>query len=412
MARSNKPRETPRNLTKTYLEALQPVPGRRAARVWDATVKGFGVSVTAAGVKSYFFNYRVDGIERRYTLGRFPDLPVSEARKEALLLKARVAKGEDPLEDRRERRRKRISEPTVRDLCERALREHYSTRAAETARAAGWLFRKHLLPALGSRPVSRVTWLDIDQLHREVGKERPFAANRLLAVVSKLFELGSVWGWYPRDQHNPGREHSKFKEPARGRSLSREELARVGTALEADHHTVAVAAYRVTLLTGCRPGEVLSVRWADVDFASRVLDLKTSKTGARKVILGAAAIEVLKSLEGSDLSEPDRLVFAVDGRALGNVRRLWERVLVHAQIPSETRLYDSCRHTFGSWAAELGVPQEIRMTLMGHRGKGSHSRYIHREKSLLDAADLVAGQLAAALRGEEVPTAKVLPMRA
>jgi hypothetical protein len=68
-----------------------------------------------AGAKSFFVNYRVDGREKRLTIGSFPEWSVEAARAEAKGLRRRIDRGEDPAKERKDRR----EAPTVRDLAER-----------------------------------------------------------------------------------------------------------------------------------------------------------------------------------------------------------------------------------------------------------------------------------------------------
>lgn len=97
---------------------------------------------------------------------------------------------------------------------------------------------------------------------------------------------------------------------------------------------------------------------------------------------------------------------------LTSLRALWERVAARAELPEGLRLYDATRHTFATTAAELEVPRDVRQVLMGHAaGREAHDRYIHATAVLLRAADLVAGELAAALRGEEATDARLLRFR-
>jgi integrase len=84
----------------------------------------------------------------------------------------------------------------------------------------------------------------------------------------------------------------------------------------------------------------------------------------------------------------------------------WKSVVTRAKLPQGLRLYDATRHTFATAAAELEVPRDVRKLLMGHAiGREAHDRYIHPIRVLLRAADLVSGELAAALRGEETTAA-------
>ena len=192
--------------------------------------------------------------------------------------------------------------------------------------------------------------------------------------------------------------------------MDREQLAQLGAALDQEKNGLtSVAALRFCLLTGCRPGEALAAKWADVDFAARVWKLPAAKTGPRAVYLGQAAVEIL-----SGLTKDGPWLFSgrVDGAALTSLRALWERVAERAELAKGLRLYDATRHTFATTAAELEVPRDVRQLLMGHAvSRDAHDRYVHATGVLLRAADLVASELSKALRGEE-EAAPVLLFRA
>jgi integrase len=99
--------------------------------------------------------------------------------------------------------------------------------------------------------------------------------------------------------HN-ARQPAKGGIPARCRFLSLEELGRLGEAIrlnEADGANVfAMAALRLLIFTGARLGEILNLRWEDVDLAKGVLVLPDSKTGRKRIYLNPPALEVLKAL--------------------------------------------------------------------------------------------------------------------
>src|SRR5262245_23629390 len=78
---------------------ILPVPTRGNRITYDTEVKGFGARVTAAGGRAFVLNYRrrSDGLERRYTIGSFPDWSTSGAREEAKNLKRLVDGGGDPV---------------------------------------------------------------------------------------------------------------------------------------------------------------------------------------------------------------------------------------------------------------------------------------------------------------------------
>jgi len=184
----------------------------------------------------------------------------------------------------------------------------------------------------------------------------------------------------------------------------------VGLALQAEADPFAVAAYKLALLTGARPGEVLSARWEDIDLGARVWKLPKGKTGARPVYLGEAAAHLL-----AEIPRAGAWIFPGVGKSghLESLRDLWDRTAKRAELPDGVRLYDATRHTFATIAQELDIPRDVAFKLTGHAGgTAAGDRYRHGVKVLRRAADLVSGWLAAALQGESEPSAKVLPMRA
>ena len=116
-------------LTDDFARSV-PAPTALKSKIhYDGAVKGFGLRVTKAGARAFVLNYRADGVERRLTIGSYPDWKVSTARKEAMRLKRLVDQGEDPMGERHEDR----AAPTMSDLCDRYLTDH-APRKRETSR--------------------------------------------------------------------------------------------------------------------------------------------------------------------------------------------------------------------------------------------------------------------------------------
>ena len=97
-----------------------PVPNTGNRIIYDSEIPGFGARMTAAGVVSFVLNYYVRGRERRYTIGRHPELSLAAARDEAIGLRELIRGGGDPLEERHKER----AAPTVADLFEDFTERH------------------------------------------------------------------------------------------------------------------------------------------------------------------------------------------------------------------------------------------------------------------------------------------------
>ena len=98
-------------ITERIVKSLTiPKTGNRI--IYDNEIPGFGVRMTAAGVVSFVLNYHARGRERRYTIGRHPELSVAAAHDEAIGLRELIRSGGDPLEEKHKER----AAPTVADL--------------------------------------------------------------------------------------------------------------------------------------------------------------------------------------------------------------------------------------------------------------------------------------------------------
>jgi integrase len=121
-----------------------------------------------------------------------------------------------------------------------------------------------------------------------------------LAVLSKMMNLAEAWG-IRSDGSNPCRHLEKYREEKRERYLTREELQRLGAALAQAGRTksespFAIAAVGLLILTGARLTEILTLRWECVDLTNGVLRLPDSKTGAKDILLNAAAVKLLREI--------------------------------------------------------------------------------------------------------------------
>jgi integrase len=392
-------------LTKALIEATTST-GKQVL-VWDTDVTGLGIRITP-GSRSFVLQYHRDGRDHRIKLGPYGPgrggLNVEQARRLAAEKRLEVLTGANPAEEIRRARQA----ATMADLAERFQAEHAEIKCKpSTAKTYAGLWGRYVLPALGEKRVNQITSREIALLHHGM-RNKPTVANRTVALLRKAFELAVRWGWYPESRPNPARGHDSHPERRRGKALSSEQLAAIGAVLEKEGLSIPGAAFLIPLLTGCRPGEALAMKWADID--GRLWHLEDAKTGARTVFLGSAAVEVLESLPRlNEWVFPSR----VPGQPLGSTRKLWLRVKAKAHLPKGVRLYDATRHTFATYCEELGVERERRKVLAGHAtDRDVTERYVHRRReSLLADADRVSETIAAALRGEDA-TGKILSVRA
>ena len=238
-----------------------------------------------------------------------------------------------------------------------------------------WNARRYVVPALGTMPVSEVTRDHVEKLAATLA-DRPAQRNRLLAFVSRLFSLIERWGW--RAQHtNPVRGIERGREDPRDRILNEEELSEFSTALKAAEkdRPVPVAAIRVATLTGLRIGEVLAMRWENLDLRSGRVRLPDTKTGPRVHHLPGAALEELKVLPrinefvftSGRSGAPAPLVYRT-------VRRHFLDIVAAAGLEN-VRLHD-LRRTLITTAAASGASVFVIRGLLGHTTTVAAARYV------------------------------------
>jgi integrase len=271
-------------------------PGDNPAKV----VRGFGARITAAGAIAFVLTYRIDGIERRMTIGAFPTWSVVQAREEARRLRREIDKGADPLE---ERTLKRLA-PTVRDLWKRFDEEILPGNRPGTGREYRSMWRQWVEPAIGSLKVADVRPSQIEDLHRQITRSgAPVRANRTVTLCSRLFSLAVRWEFR---ETNPCRSAvERNREQARKRYLTPGELVRLSEALAECRSQSAANAIRLALLTGSRRSEIAAAKWSEFDLEAAIWvkpHTATKQKSDHHVPLSAPALELLTKMRAAATS--------------------------------------------------------------------------------------------------------------
>lgn len=430
--------------------------------IWDTgkgAVAGFGARRRSGEAVTYLLKYRAgggrSGRQRWYVIGRHgsPWTP-DEARQQARRILGAVAGGSDPAAERQATRKA----ATVAELCDqyladaeagrlltkRKLAKRDSTLATDRGR-----IERHVKPQLGRMPVADVTRTDIERFRNAVAEGRTAArvktgrhglarvtggrgtATRTLGLLGAIFGYGVRHGMRP---DNPCTLVEKYADNRRQRRLADDEYAALGRALRQAEAAVsdveregkaisgygvrrqtatiwppAIAAVRFLALTGWRLGEVVGLRWAEIDFARRTATLADSKTGRSVRPLSRAACDVLAAMPRMDSA---RAFPPTRGGAdtLLNLKKFLPRIMEAAEPPAGVTAH-VLRHSFASVAADLGYSELAIAALLGHKSGSVTTRYTHHADSvLLAAADAVASRTAE-LMGDAVPEADVVPLR-
>lgn len=396
---------------------------------WDPKLAGFGVRVAPSGTKTYLLRYRAHPGGRRAPLRLFvigqhaEDLTPAQARARAVEAKARVKLGQDPQAEIAAGR----AAITVAELCDRYFAEGANGKKASTIKLDKLRVRHHIVPEIGNRRASGVSKADLEKLMRDIEAGRlktdsrharggPGAAARTIGLLSGVFAWAASANLLVNERGDGLPIPTKgIKRPAdrkRDRLLSADELTALGASLTAEQATPTgrqfAMVFRLLLLTGARKNEIARLRWSEVDVAGRALNLADSKTGAKRVTLGAPAAAILADLHTSQ----DRGAWVFPdprdpAQALRGLDWAWVRIRERAGLP-DLRVHD-LRHGFASVGAGGGMSLLVIGKLLGHADSRSTARYAHvAGDPLRDAADRISEHLAGALEGA---SAEVVQLR-
>jgi integrase len=420
-------------LTDSFVRSAKPPAGERNQVIhYDSEVKGFGVRVTRFGARAFILNYRARGVERRYTIGSYPDWKVATAREEAKRLKRLVDQGRDPMGERYEER----AAPTVNDLVDRYLSEHAPRKRERSRRDDQSMIAQWIKPELGNQKVADVRHEDIERLHRKITtRGAPTRANRVAALLSKMFALAIRW---EMRADNPARGLERNSEEKRTRYLSGDELRRLTEALAVYENQTAANAIRLLLLTGARRGELLAARWDQFDLKEGVWTKPSSHTKQKRehrVPLSGPTRQLLAEMrEAADRRAaganraPSRFLFPArrarrplaeinvrgvaresqesDGHMV-EIKRPWRAICALAGL-SSVRVHD-LRHSYASILASAGLSLPVIGALLGHTQPGTTSRYAHLFDDPLRAATERVGAIVAGDGGK--PAADVVALK-
>ncbi len=357
------------NFTKATLQNL-PIPtSNKRIYYYDTKIRGLALRVTSSNIKSFVVYRWVNGKPERITLGRFPDLTIEQARKKASEVNAVIATGRNP----REEIKLIKSELTFDELFSFYLENFAKVHKVKTFKKEQEKYQRFLIK-WSKRKLSEITTAKITELHAEIGKNNGhYEANRVLALLSILFNKAKEWNYFSKE--NPVVGIKRFEEHERERFLQADELPRFFQALEEEPNKAIRDYIFISLMTGARRANVLSMRWEDISFERKEWQLTETKNGKPQVIpLLDEVIDVLEERKYA-IPKDNPYVFPSFGRTghLTEPKRGWQRILERANI-TDLRLHD-LRRTFGSWQARTGSSLTIIGKSLNHKSPISTAIY-------------------------------------
>ena len=353
------------NFTKAAIEAL-PTPNKGWKYYYDLKVQGLGVGIGSTGKKSFILYRKINGRPERINLGRYPDFTIEQARGKASEINADIASGFNPADVARKSKR----EMTLDDLF-----HEYMTRTAAFNKRPDKPkanYRLYLSP-WGKRKLSTITHEEVDSLHKKLGREKGVVTANIALKLLHVMYNKAINEWRIWKGENVAHGTKKFTEHSRDRFIQSDELPRFFQALADEQNDTMRDYFLLSLLTGARRANVLSMRWQDVNFGRAEWRIEETKNGTpQTVTLSPEAMDLLRNRKPV---EPAAFVFPGSGKTghLMEPKKGWKRILERAGI-DDLRIHD-LRRTLGSWQAKTGASLAIIGKSLNHKNQNTTAIY-------------------------------------
>jgi integrase len=353
-----------KHMTEIILRNLR-APAEGRLEVIDAGCRGLSLRVTPNDIRSWSYRYTgATGKPARMAIGTYPTIGLAEARKRADALRLELANGVDPVAaKRRQRLEAQSGTKTFGHLAERYLQEHaFRHKRESSAEQDQRNITKHLLPYWGDRQYASIERAEIVERIEAIARTHPILANRMCALVSKMFsfaiDVGLMTTTPALRLKKPGKERAKT------RVLTDAEIRLFWTGIvEAPVSRPTGLALRLALLLGLRAGEIAGLKrdelrdMADVRRAAILLPPERTKNKL-PLLLPLSPLAHRTINEALELST-DEFVFpgasdgAVESHSLTTAMRRFAQSWKDPPTPHDLRR--SCATRLGSLGIDEGV---------------------------------------------------------
>ena len=393
-----------KNITERLVQSLKP-PAKGCYYVFDTEPRGFAVRITAVGTRTFTLDYRnARGENRRYNIGQWSEtMSVAKAVSHARKLLGQIEDGHDPVQEKKDKRQKLLDAPTVADLKKSFYEKYVLVENGEDQRRNARDLLKKVEDRWGRMKPDDVTQGDVKNLHNSM-RDTPYRANRMLSVISKMFN----WG-VDNDglcSKNPAKGVERFDEDKRVAWLTEQQLQNLDRAIS-EYGEESAELIRLLMLTGYRRREWMRARKVQFDMAHATWTKPSHSVKKREweqVRLGKPVMEVLRRVMASNPESEFLFPGKVKGKPRTTIRKTWEQVLRKAGLVQERnvtskagnvlkrykplfRLHD-LRHSYASWLAEHGKPLLVIQKALGHLDPMTTDRYSHiADQSAVGAQD-------------------------
>lgn len=362
------------NFTKRSIEQIPtPPPGKRLT-YHDTKLKGLSVRVTANSKKTFLVRKRINGVSKRITIGNFPELTIEQVRNQARVHIGEIALGIDPLAKRREKKAKVVTLGEV-------LTDYLETRKSLSEKTIKD-YQRVIDVALSDwkeKPLSTISKDKVEEQHKILGAQGPAWANLSMRVLRALFNFAA-------NKYEDSEGRSLFPEnPVKRLSSTRawyKVERRTGfiksTDLKGWFDTVIelpmtspsvngalIRDYLMLLLfTGLRKTEAASLKWDQIDMASKTLTAIDTKNGRDHTL--PLSDFLYRLLANRRIETTSEFVFPGPGN-LGYLQEPKRQITRVAKVSGIKFTCHDLRRTFVTIAESLDIPAYALKRLLNHK---------------------------------------------
>lgn len=359
-------------ITKSFVDKLNPPPvppnAKQAQKFYrDSAIPGFGLRITNTGAISFIVEKRIGGKVKRITLGRYGNLTVEQAKKEAMRVLGQVATGKDPLGDKRQAS---LKATTLSDTFEDYLKTRKELKPGtvkDYRRSLTWAGPDWL-----NKPLNAITKDMVELRHRELGKRSHARANNAMRVLRALFNHARAK--YEDSHGNPlilvnpvdrlSQNRAWYKVDRRQSFVKPSQLKPWWDATLQLNSLTTRDYLHFLLLTGLRRSEASRLEWTEVDFKERTVTILETKNHRVHVLPFSSFTEELLRRRFEDRASPYVFESDTERGYLIEPRTAVSRVATLSGVPFT--LHD-LRRTFITIAESLDTPAYALKQLMNHK---------------------------------------------
>ncbi len=365
-------------ITKNLVDNIQPPPDKDQLIVRDNLLQGFALRVTKSGTKSFIAEKRVNGRTCRTTLGRYPQITVAQARKQAHKALGEMSLGKDINKAKQDDRNKDIQH---RITLEQVLEDYIKARKSlkegtikDYRKAINDAFGKYL-----NKPLATINRDVVAKVHTEYGKRSQARANNAMRVLRALFNFAAEQ--YSDEQGNSifalnpvqrlSNTKSWYKVDRRRTVIKPHELPKWFDAVlnlsntNPNSNTEVIRDYLLLIIfTGLRRSEAMKIKVSDVDMMGRTLTVNDTKNSEPHVLpMGDYLYSIVIRRIDSTFNE---YLFPSKSKT-GHLVEPVKQVRKVAELSGVDFTLHDLRRTFATIAESLDIPYFALKKLLNHK---------------------------------------------